>query len=127
MKRRTVITKKRRGPLPTGKGMLIGVRLHSPQVIALKTWIAEQDDNPSRPEAIRRLVELGIASARPTPRRSKKAASKATELAAVAIDHLGDKSAPAEERQRRMLRLVKGPPEFRDVRTDLPKPTDEQS
>ncbi len=121
MKRQTVITKKRRGPPPTGKGILIGVRLHPPGVMALETWIAKQDDSPSRPEAIRRLVELGLAGARPAPRRRKKAASKATELATVAIDRLADKSAPAEERASRKRRLLKGPAEFRELRTDLPK------
>lgn len=119
MKRQTVITKKRRGPPPTGKGILIGVRLHPPGVMALETWIAKQDDSPSRPEAIRRLVELGLAGARPAPRRSKKA--KATGLATVAIDRLADKSAPAEERASRKRRRLKGPAEFRELRTDLPK------
>ncbi len=121
MKRKTVITKKRRGPLPTGKGLLIGVRLHPREVAALEIWIAEQDHSPSRPEAIRRLIELGLASPRRAPRRSRKAASKATELATVAIDRLADKSAPPEEREKRKRRLVKGPMEFREIRADLPK------
>ena len=87
---------------------------------AVDKW-ASQNQVPTRGEAIRRLVELALASARPVPRRSKKAAAKATELAASAIDHLGDKSAPAEERASRKQRLLKGPSEFRGVRADLPK------
>lgn len=58
----TVITKKR-GPKPTGKGTLIGVRLLPDVLQPLDKWIGEQPDpKPSRPEAIRRLVKkaLGI-------------------------------------------------------------------
>jgi hypothetical protein len=58
MKRQTVITKKRRGPPPTGKGTLIGVRLQPAQLKALDKWIA---GDMSRPEAIRQLVEHALA------------------------------------------------------------------
>jgi hypothetical protein len=61
MKRQTVITQKRRGPLPTGKGTLIGVRMLEAPLAELDDWIAEQGDpDLSRPEAIRRLVESGL-------------------------------------------------------------------
>jgi len=53
----TVITKKRRGPAPTGKGTLIGVRLQPDQLAKVDAWREAQDDAPTRPEAIRRLVE----------------------------------------------------------------------
>jgi hypothetical protein len=55
-----VITKKRRGPAPTGKGTLIGVRLQPSDLKALDAWMAELDAPLSRPEAIRQLVELGL-------------------------------------------------------------------
>jgi hypothetical protein len=42
MVRQTVITKKRRGPAPTGKGTLVGVRLQPAQLEALDAWIAKQ-------------------------------------------------------------------------------------
>ena len=57
MKRQTVITKKRRGPAPTGKGTLIGVRLQPPHLVALDAWIADQDTPVTRPEAIRAMME----------------------------------------------------------------------
>lgn len=60
MKRQTVITKKRRGPAPTGKGTLVGVRLQPDDLSELDDWISEQDESFTRPEAIRRLVELGL-------------------------------------------------------------------
>jgi hypothetical protein len=48
--------------------------------------------------------------------RTNKAA-KASEMAAREIDLLGDRSATDEERQLRKQRLIKGPQEFRDIRT----------
>lgn len=62
MARQSVITKKRkRGPAPTGVGTLIGVRMHDEQLAELDRWIAAQFTPMSRPEAIRVLVELGVA------------------------------------------------------------------
>jgi hypothetical protein len=42
-------------------------------------------------------------------------------MASREIDRLGDQSVTNEERTRRKRRLIKGPREFRDVRTDRPK------
>jgi hypothetical protein len=52
--------KRRRGPPPTGVGVLIGVRIQPDDLISLDAWRAEQPDRPGRPEAIRRLVELAL-------------------------------------------------------------------
>jgi hypothetical protein len=62
----SVITKKRRGrPVTTGKGTLIGVRLLDEPLSALDAWISRQKEPElSRPEAIRRLVELGLNAKR---------------------------------------------------------------
>ena len=74
-------------------------------------------------EAIRRLVGLGLEYLPPAPTRTKKkTAARASEMAGSMIDWLSDKSAPAEERAKRKRRLVKGPEEFREIRSDLPKP-----
>jgi hypothetical protein len=106
---------------------MIGLRAAPEMREAIEAWAARQPDNPSLSEAIRRLVELGLTveprekPARKTGSRSGRA-SEASELAGQAIDRLVDKSAPFEERERRKRRLIKGPPEFRDVRGDLPKP-----
>lgn len=54
----TVLTKKRRGPAPTGKGELIGVRLQPNPLAALDGYIAQQPDpKPTRPEMIRKILE----------------------------------------------------------------------
>jgi hypothetical protein len=60
MKRQTVITKKRRGPPPTGKGTLIGVRMQPDDLAELDSWIASDGRALTRPQAIRRLVEIGL-------------------------------------------------------------------
>ena len=41
---------------------LIGVRLHDQQIAEIDAWIAAQDQVITRPEAIRRLVELGLGA-----------------------------------------------------------------
>jgi hypothetical protein len=58
----SVITKKTRGrPVTTGKGTLIGVRLLDVPLATLDGWIAKQrEPDLTRPEAIRRLVDLGL-------------------------------------------------------------------
>jgi hypothetical protein len=121
MKRQSMVPKKKRGPPPTGKGEQVQVRIQPGQMATLDAWIAGQDAPPSRPEAIRRLIDLGLAGSRPLKQRSHKAAAKAIDMASQQIDKLIDPSAPAEERQQRKRRLLKGPREFRDIRGDLPK------
>jgi hypothetical protein len=88
----------------------------------LDNWISKQRTQQTRPEAIRRLVELAIAHSSHPARPSKQKARKASDLADRTADRLVDKSMPLEEKQRRKRALIKGPKEFRDVREDLPKP-----
>ena len=57
----TMLTGKRRGPKPTGQGYVVGVRLQPNDLAALDAWISDQSDKPSRPEALRKLMRLGIA------------------------------------------------------------------
>ena len=52
--------KKKRGPKPTGKGTLIGVRLQPENLSELDEWMSEQPQKLSRPEAIRLLVHSCI-------------------------------------------------------------------
>jgi hypothetical protein len=51
--------KKRIGRPPVG-AILIGVRVPPAAVAELDTWIKRNAPDLSRPEAIRRLVELGL-------------------------------------------------------------------
>jgi len=89
---------------------------------AIEKWRAKQKPIPNVSEAIRGLVELGLASTQPTRPFGKKAAYKASKLAGREIDRLGDQSATDDERESRKRRLLKGPKEFRDIRGDHPKP-----
>ena len=84
-------------------------------------WSASQEDRPSRAEAIRRLVELGL-TIRPKRKQAPAArAARAKELASSAIATMTDPSVPAEERAQRRHRLIKGPEEFQELRVDRPK------
>jgi hypothetical protein len=70
------------------------------------------------------LVKQALAGAQSQQKRSKKAASKARDMAREELDRLDDASLPQNERERRKRQLIKGPNEFRDMRADLPKPKD---
>lgn len=55
---KTVSTQKgKRGPAPTGKGTMVGVRLQPDLLDWLDAERAKQADEPSRPEMIRRVLE----------------------------------------------------------------------
>jgi hypothetical protein len=121
MARRSVaLRKKKREAPPSGKGTLIGLRLAPATLARVDRWAASQQDDPSRPEAVRRLVELGLGIARRAGVRTKKAA-QAAEMASHEIDLLSDPSASDEERQVRKRRLIRGPKEFLDLRRNRPK------
>ena len=121
MARRSVtLRKKKRAAPPSGKGTLIGLRLPPATLARVDRWAASQQDDPSRSEAIRRLVELALGIGRRAGARTKKAA-QAAEMASEEIDRLGDPSASDEERQLRKRRLIKGPKEFLDLRRNRPK------
>jgi len=53
--------KKKRGrPPTTGRGVQIGMRWQDPDLEMIDDWIGRQKEPFTRPEAIRRLVELGL-------------------------------------------------------------------
>ena len=80
MSQTTEIPKKRRGPVPTGKGQPIVVRTQPDLLSALDRWIARHPEpKPSRPEAVRRVLVKHLTSerllpSRPDLRKSRKAA-----------------------------------------------------
>src|SRR3954454_13228590 len=79
------VVRKQRGRPATGQDPVTAVRLSSEMRENVDAWSARQSDEPGRSEAIRRLVELGLASAQRTGARTNKAA-KASELAGQEID-----------------------------------------
>jgi hypothetical protein len=98
------------------------MRLSDELIANVDAWAAQQDDQPGRSEAMRRLVELGLKGEKPIRAiRTTPNKLRAQELAAHAIEKMADPSAPPEERAQRRRRLTKGPSEFREDRVDLPK------
>jgi hypothetical protein len=94
------------------------IRLSDQLIARVDAWAAQQSEEVDRSEAICRLLEIGLGSARIARSRSTGARLAARELAAVQIDRLTDPAAPAEEQVSRKRRLLKGPEEFREVRVD---------
>jgi len=64
---------------------MIGLRASPELRSAIEAWANEQQDKPRLSEAVRRLVEIALASA-PAPMRGKKAAARASELASATIE-----------------------------------------
>ena len=119
----SVNANKRGRPVTTGTGTIVGVRMLDRPLAALDAWIAKQKEPElSRPEAIRRLVELGLkvkTPARPISKLGRRL--RARELATKAIEEIIDPAAPPEEQAQRRRQLTKGPTEFREARVDQPK------
>ena len=76
-----VVAQDKAGRQPTGQDPFSAIRLPPKLTAAIDKW-TEENGVTSRSEAIRQLVELGLAASQPLRRRSLEAASKALELAA---------------------------------------------
>lgn len=53
-------TTKRRGRPATGRDPVTAIRLSAELRASVDKWASKQEDEPSRSEAIRRLVEMGL-------------------------------------------------------------------
>ena len=125
MKKSIPVNKKSRGRPKKVGGVypVSAVRLPPDLGAAVDKWAERQDDQPTRSEAIRRLVELGLAGRKTAGPPSAKKAERAKQLAGKAIDGLVDPAVPTDEAANRKRRLLKGPEEFREVRVDSGKET----
>ena len=63
MSRKTVIRKKRGRPA-TGQDPMMAFRLPAATIAAIDAWAAQLPDKPSRSEALRRLIDLGMKAAK---------------------------------------------------------------
>jgi hypothetical protein len=100
------------------------VRAQDELLADLDAWIAYQNEpDLSRPEAIRRLVELGLTVKPKARPRAQDQKDRARELAAKVIDKIVAADATEEDKAVRKRRLLKGPEEFHDVRVGKPKAT----
>jgi Ribbon-helix-helix protein, copG family len=111
----------------TGVGTPVHVRCSDEILATLDAWRRRQADLPSRSEAIRRLVEEAFKHERPWRAGPHKGAWTARAMAAKELDRLGDTSATEEERQNRKRRILKGPPEFREMRKELAETEEERA
>jgi hypothetical protein len=100
--------KSRGRPVTTGTGTTIGVRMLDGRIASLDAWIAKQKEpGLTRPEAIRRLVELGLKVHTPETKAVKglrKRVARAAEIAAQGIDSLTVSAADAGEKASRKRR-----------------------
>jgi metal-responsive CopG/Arc/MetJ family transcriptional regulator len=87
-------------------------------IASVDKW-AKRHKSPSRSAAIRQLLEQALGQAAPRGRRDQVSTAKASSLARREIERVTkDDVTPAEEQERRKRRLLKGPREFRDIRSD---------
>jgi hypothetical protein len=105
----------------SAKNPLMGFRA-APKIRArIVRWAEGQSDRPSLPEAVRRLVELGLGKSPPVklrPSTRKGNANRAAELASNAIDAQSSAGATNAQREARKQQLLRGPGSFRRVRKD---------
>jgi len=104
-----------------GFDALGAVQLPQSLVAAVDAWAEAR--HIERSEAIRQLVELGlkVAPASASHHAIKSEAFQIEDEAIGRIRELLDPSLSDEERERRIRRLVEGPPEFSEQRIDLPR------
>jgi hypothetical protein len=115
----------KRGRPATGKTPTATLRLPEQLSEQIEVWSRKQSDAPTRSEAIRRLVEIGLSKSE-TPKRpkvvstAKQSAARAVEMAGNAIDEHSDQNASTDERKVPKQKLIQGPSVFRDARKDRP-------
>jgi hypothetical protein len=122
MKKAMLAKEKSSGRPAAGSNPMMEFRAEPVLRASIVKWAEKQPDMPTLREATRRLVELGLTVK--TPARSGNNPDhrlRAQELAASAIDKIGDPTAPPRERDQRRRRLTKGPEEFQEVRVDRPR------
>jgi Arc/MetJ-type ribon-helix-helix transcriptional regulator len=122
MKKSISVNRKSRGRPKKKGGVHPVTALRLPPALAAEVdrWAGSQANAPTRSEAIRRLVELGLTvKAKSAPSERQRAAL--ADLASKAIDSLKVGTPSIDEKASRKRRLIKGPEEFREDRVDLPK------
>ncbi|WNV07142.1 hypothetical protein [Tardiphaga sp. 709] len=94
------------------------VKMSSAEMAAVDRWtLSRPDSKPTRPEAIRQLVELGL-SVKGVRKNSASQRTRASEMAATELDFQADENATSDDQATRKRRLLKGPEEFQHVRVD---------
>ena len=103
-----------------GRDAVSSVKFSQELTAEIDAWA--EAHQTTRSDAIRLLVELGLKMAASAHRAAGDQDPLAIEALAVRqIAALIDPQLPADERERRIRRLIDGPPEFSGERIDLPK------
>jgi hypothetical protein len=103
-----------------GRDAVSSVKFSQELTAEIDAW-AEAHET-TRSEAIRQLVELGLSAVPVAHRAAGDQDPLAIEALAVRqIAALLDPRLEPDERERRIRRLIDGPPEFTAARIDLPK------
>lgn len=102
-----------------GRDAVSAIKLSQGLTAAVDAWA--EANHTTRSDAIRQLVELGLGAS-PPPHPIHCEPAEIEDLAVEQIGRMLDPALPADERERRTRRLIEGPPEFSDLRIDLPKP-----
>src|SRR5262249_11270854 len=110
---------KKRGRPATGNDPVRSFRMPDELMGRIDTWSADQEDRPSRAEAIRRLVEIGL-TVKTKSAPSERQRVLLADLASKAIDSMTAGMPDSDEKASRKRRLLKGPEEFQNVRVDRP-------
>src|ERR1700686_1002301 len=97
--------KRKRGRPATGRGLMVSSRIPEATVATIDGWAVQNET--TRSDAIRRLVELGLTLKTPAGPVSKPGRRlRAQELATKAIEKIIDPAAPPEERAQRQRHLL---------------------
>jgi hypothetical protein len=103
-----------------GREAISAVKLPEQITAAVDAWAEAR--HITRSEAICQLIELGLNVTPHRTARTRRLDPNVLEDAAVRqIGELLDPALTPDERERRIRRLIEGPPEFTAERIDLPK------
>ena len=104
-----------------GEHAVSAVKLSQELTAVIDAWA--EAHQLTRADAIGRLLELALAASPPpdAPDRSLGNSLTVEREAIKQVEAMLDPALPADERERRIRRLIEGPPEFSDERIDLPE------
>ena len=101
------VVRKRPGRPATGQDPVTAIRLSEDLRAAVDGWAEQQGDAPSRSEAIRRLVEIGLTvktKGRPKsegPKQRQEPKQRARDMAGNTIDRMTDTTASPDDQASR--------------------------
>jgi hypothetical protein len=106
-----------------GRDAISAVKLSQQLTADVDAWA--EAHHTVRSDAIRQLLEIGLsASSGRSAHDDGSIRAHEAEIEQQATEQIGqmlDPALPPDERNRRVRRLIEGPPEFLDQRIDLPK------